>query len=102
MSFAPSSTVSLNALANRIDRGYNVEVRAGELPLPSDEGDENAEPESQEERDTREIVERVQAKQEGLKFSNATGQPILALPEPKDPIDETSPQKTTPRRGRAN
>lgn len=91
-------TVSLNAFANRIDRGYNVEVRVGELPPPPDEEDEDAEPESREDREKREIVERVHAKQESLKFSNAQGPPILALPEPKDPVDQSASQKAPRRR----
>jgi len=68
---------SLNALANRIDRGYTVEVRAGELP-PPDDADEDP---SEEDQQARSTVHEVLAKQERLKFANLTGQPILALPE---------------------
>ncbi len=72
-------TVSLNALANRIDRGYSIEVRAGEIEPPADEEDEKMM--SAEERAKREIIEKVLEKQESLKFANVTGQPILTLPE---------------------
>ncbi len=34
-----------------------------------------------EERKRRDIVEKIRAKQENLKFANVTGQPILTLPE---------------------
>ena len=72
-------TVSLNAMANRIDRGYNIEIRVGEIEPPSDEEDEKSM--SAEERKRRDIVEKIRAKQENLKFANVTGQPILTLPE---------------------
>ena len=72
-------TVSLNALANRIDRGYNIEVRVEEIEPPAeDEPEKNV---SAEERARRGIVEQVRAKQDNLKFTNVTGQPILMLPE---------------------
>jgi hypothetical protein len=76
-------TMSINALANRIDRGYTVEVRAPELPPPPEEdgnGDGEA-GETPEQRGLRETTEAVLAKQETLKFSNATGETILSLPE---------------------
>jgi hypothetical protein len=73
--------VSLNGLANRIDKGYSVDVRVGELPPPPGPDDENAEPESKEERAKRVIVQQVQAMQESLKYTNPTGEPILSLPE---------------------
>jgi hypothetical protein len=74
-------TDSLNALANRIDRGYSMEVRAGPLPEP-DDGEE--EDESEDDKRLARIVEQVLAKQERLKFTNTSGAPILQLPEPTD------------------
>lgn len=68
-------TGSLNALANRIDRGYNIEIRVEEIDAKDDEEMDEGE------KAMRDIVEKVRAKQESLKFTNATGQPILALPE---------------------
>jgi hypothetical protein len=72
-------TVSLNAMANRIDRGYNIEIRVEEIEPSADEEDEKSM--SAEERAQRDIVDKIRAKQENLKFANVTGQPILALPE---------------------
>lgn len=81
--------VSLNALANRIDRGYTVEVRAGELPPP--EEDDEAEQETTEQKKIRAVVEQVLEAQEKLKFANDTGESILQLPEPKDPSEDDAP-----------
>ena len=64
-------TVSLNALANRIDRGYSVEVRAGEIEPPADEKEEKEM--SADERAKRDVIEQVLEKQESLKFANLTG-----------------------------
>ena len=74
--------VSLNALANRIDQGYTVDVRAGELP--ADDGDQNGEESGDEEKKLRMIVEQVLEKQEKLNFANDTGETILSLPELTD------------------
>jgi hypothetical protein len=75
-------TMSLNALANRIDQGYTVEVRAPELsPVEDEDEDSETAGEDQEIRDT---TEKVLAKQESLKFANNTGETILKLPEPTD------------------
>jgi hypothetical protein len=72
-------TDSLNALANRIDRGYGVEVRAGDFP----ESDEE-EPRDPEEEERRLEAEKVHEMQQKLSFMNVTGKPILQLPEPQD------------------
>lgn len=72
---------SLNALANRIDQGYNVEVRAGEVPEPEDEEEE----ESEETAKRRELARAVLEKQKSLQFMNLTGRPILELHEVTEP-----------------
>jgi hypothetical protein len=69
---------SLNSLANRIDRGYSIDVRAGEIPPAAEDSDV---PPSDEEREMRAAAEQIQAKQERLKFANLSGQPILKLSE---------------------
>jgi hypothetical protein len=74
---------ALNAIANRIDRGYVVEVRAGELPPAPDD-----EEESPEDRQRREAVEGVRAKLGELRFTNTSGAPILQLPEGDQPDGE--------------
>jgi hypothetical protein len=72
-------TVAINSLANRIDQGYIVDVRAPELPAEDEEG-QDGEP-GEEDPALREVTEKVRAKQESLKFANDTGQTILMLPE---------------------
>jgi hypothetical protein len=86
-------TDSLNALANRIDRGYSMEVRAGELPEPEPEDDETEE--GAEEQLLREMVQQVRAMQGRLTFANLSGSPILELPES---IDESEPATEDGRR----
>lgn len=79
--------ISLNTLANRVDRGYNVEVRAeppAELPEDASENDEAA-------RETlEELSARVTALQGALSYLNLTGRSILSLPEaePDVPADD--------------
>lgn len=68
--------LSLNKIANRIDRGYNVDVRAGELPPEDEEALDDAEAAA-----TRHAAEAIAAKQQALQFMNLTGRPILELPE---------------------
>jgi hypothetical protein len=77
---------ALNALANRIDRGYSVEVRAGEAEEPDEDGEE---PDAEAQR-LREQTERVLAAQKRLSFRNPTGEPILRLPE--GPLDPGEPE----------
>lgn len=86
--------VSLNSLANRIDQGYTIGVRPGELPPPQE--DDEAAKETAEQKKTRAIVEQVLEAQEKLNFKNDTGESILQLPEPKDPPPETGAPKAGP------
>jgi hypothetical protein len=93
-------TLSLNGLANRIDEGYGVEVRSGELPEPAE--DEEGLPDEAEARRTYEVVLE---KRERLTFKNVTGQPILQLPDGggpspaqrKPPRRRSTPAKAPPR-----
>lgn len=75
-------TQSLNALANRIDHGYSVEVRAGV--------DADDDPEAPADDPTRAAALEILRMQERLRFANLTGQPILELPE-GNPGDVDSP-----------
>ena len=79
---------SLTAIAGRIDDGYNISVRTGELPsTPEDE--EVSEESAQLARYASDVQERSQA----LTFMNLTGSPILGLsrsveePEPEAQAD---------------
>lgn len=62
----------LNGIANRIDVGYNIDVRAG---APTDDEDENI-PSS-----FGEALQTIRAASLNLRFINRTGEPILSLPE---------------------
>lgn len=73
---------SLNSLANRIDRGYNLEIRAGELPEPEEESEGPAS--DPRETELRGTVAAVRAAQERIKFAELSGKPILELPEAED------------------
>jgi hypothetical protein len=68
---------ALGAIANRVDQGYTIEARAGELPAVSD--DET--PETGAEREQRKIVDEVSRIQPHLTFTNTLGTTILELPE---------------------
>lgn len=78
--------VSLTGIARRIDRGYNIEVRAG-LP-PPDEQEAEGEGDGGPGSPTRHNIEAVAAAQDGLKFMNLSGSPILSLPEPKRQMNQ--------------
>ena len=65
--------LSLNAIANRIDKGYNIEVRCAPL-ADGDDTPENAEKKA--------AISAVQAATANMQFLNLEGQPLLALPEP--------------------
>ena len=72
-------TISLNGLANRIDRGYGVDVRAGELPEPEEDVESTPQ-----EKETRTAANEVLSRQQRLRFLKLDGKPILALPEATD------------------
>lgn len=67
--------ITLNKLANRIDRGYNVEIRV-KPPEPSAE-----EKETEENAAIRQHIETIQARAAALEFMNLEGKPILFLAE---------------------
>jgi hypothetical protein len=69
--------IQLSALAERIDHGYNVEVRTGELPEPAEDDDE--EPFDSE---TRQAVKVVMEAQRNIRYMNSTGKAILSLDAP--------------------
>jgi hypothetical protein len=73
----------LRKLADRIDRGFNIEVRIE--PLPAPKGDEEADPKAevmrQEHEKHRQVIQSA-AKQ--LEFLRIEGQPILHLESPPD------------------
>jgi hypothetical protein len=70
--------IALNKLANRIDQGFNVEVRAEPMEEP-EEGEEDKV--SAEDQEKSEYVSRVLSASETLQFMKLTGPRILHLPE---------------------
>lgn len=79
---------SLNAIANRIDAGYNFDVRVGE-PEPTDDDEDQP--------DDADVaaVELIRATSPSLKFINMSGARILFLPEgptKAPPVDDDDPE----------
>jgi hypothetical protein len=73
--------ISLNKVANRIDRGYNIEIRV--QPLKETAQD------SQEEKKTAQQVKVIQAASKNMQFMKLEGAAILQLPE----AEKTKPKK---------
>jgi len=86
--------ISLNKLANRIDKGYNIEVRVAELPKH----------EGQEEQDELEPTEKIQhfdaikKATPNLQFIRLEGEPVLSLPEAATPGNTQVKKKKNTRR----
>lgn len=85
-----SLRISLQKLANRIDRGYHIEVRIGLLPEP-EEGDEAMDEELQANADA------IHKASKPLEFIRLEGDPILSLPEVEEK-PSPKPAKKTPRK----
>lgn len=77
-----SLRISLNKLANRIDRGYNVEVRAE--PIPDENKNENEETTTKDQNAVN--IDLIMQKSKDLQFIKSSGDPILSLPEDRDKI----------------
>lgn len=69
--------ISLNKIANKIDHGFNFEVRIE----PPTESLENA----KQEKEIQKAVETIQAASENMQYIKLEGPPILALPEKIEP-----------------
>lgn len=76
--------VSLNKIANKIDRGFNIEVRIE----PPSEPLENA----KELKELQKAVQTIQAASANMQYMKLEGPPILALPE-KAVSNERAKQK---------
>jgi len=65
--------ISLNKIANRIDRGFNFEVRIEPpKPLPQDAKEAN---------EVKQAVHTIQVASVNMQYMKLEGPPILALPE---------------------
>lgn len=71
-------TISLNKLANRIDKGFNVEIRVEPLPEPEEEEEPTAEYQQ-----NAEMIKSIQESARKIEFLDAGGESILKLPEKK-------------------
>ena len=67
--------ISLNKIANRIDHGFNFEVR---IEIPKKKADEK-----ESEKESKEIT-AIKTASESLQFIKTEGEPILSLPENGD------------------
>lgn len=79
--------LSLNAIANRVDRGYNIDVYAEPPPATEPEDDEGEE-EPTELAQLRADIEKINSVAERLRFFVSSSNPILSLPE-GSPAEET-------------
>lgn len=78
--------IAMNKIANRIDRGFNIEIRVG----PHAEEDDVEEPTDDA---PNPYVEIAQASEQ-MKFIKKDGKPILSLPESKDKKAKDQPTKS--------
>ena len=87
--------ISLNKLANRIDRGYNIEVRVAELPKQEvQEGQDNAD-----QTEKIQHFEAIKKAAPNLQFIRLDGEPVLSLPEAATPGNtQVKTKKRTKRR----
>ncbi len=67
--------IALNKIANRIDAGYNIEVRVE--PLEESEGED----ETKRDQDTTKNISLIQKASKTLQFMKLEGAPLLHLPE---------------------
>jgi hypothetical protein len=77
-----ATIIALNKIANRIDKGFNIEVRVELLPPQKDQDTEDKQYEIQ-----QSTLQNIQAKSKAFEYINTSGHPILKLNE----SDETKP-----------
>ena len=73
-----SVVISLNKLANRIDHGFNVEIRVEPLPQPAEGATV-----SKEQQTKINLVKSIQQSSKNIQFIETDGESILELPEGK-------------------
>lgn len=78
--------ISLNRIANRIDRGYNIEVRVEPLKGPAQASEEG--------KNIAEQVKIIQAASANMQFLKLEGAPILQLSEGDKPKSEGERSKS--------
>jgi hypothetical protein len=86
--------LSLDMIANRIDRGFNFEVRIEPPTPPAKEGGED--------KEVRKAVQTIQAASANMHYLKLEGPPILALPEKAgSDTGEAKPSEDVRRRKKA-
>ena len=70
--------MALNQIANRIDRGYNIDIRVF-IEQHDEQSEENAE--KVEQGETQDAINTILEKTKGLQFLKPAGEPILTLPD---------------------
>lgn len=70
-------TISFNKIANRIDNGFNIDIRVEILPSNDDEKSEN-------DVAKEELINSIKQSSESLEFINTSGKSILKLQEGKE------------------
>lgn len=73
-------TFALNKLANRIDNGFNVEIRVKPLPEPEAADEEGK---SKEEAEKERIIDSISTSAKNIEYIKTEGKAILKLPENK-------------------
>jgi len=71
-----ATVIALNKIANRIDKGFNIDVRVEPLPPTTDINKDNKDYQNQ-----LIHISNIQNQAKSLKYLNTTGQPILELNE---------------------
>lgn len=71
--------IALNKLANRIDKGFKVEIRVESLPEPK-----KGEEQNDEDRQKNEIINSIKKSARNIDFLDTSGKAILELPEKID------------------
>ena len=71
-------TISLNIIANKIDRGFNFDIRVEPLSEPED-----SEKRKKGDRDKLSLINRIEENTKAIEFISTSGKPILKLKESK-------------------
>lgn len=74
-----SLVIALNKLANRIDKGFNVEIRVEPLPEPSEDEETSKDYETK-----SGLINSIKSSSQNIEFIETGGESILELPENKD------------------
>ncbi|MBP8192368.1 MAG: hypothetical protein KAX69_02105 [Chitinophagales bacterium] len=69
-------TIAFNKLANRIDNGFNVEIRVAPLPEPT-----STEDLTETDKEKHQIIETIASRVKKMEFINTSGDRILKLEE---------------------